>query len=116
VTDAFSVDLSQQVAEFGRAGAGPEVGSPVAASSGADALDSRKSDEGEVHMKRLIARLVRDDQGQDLIEYVLIGSFVSIGALVGASLLGANLNGWYNDVGVWVAAASGWVAGQPTSP
>jgi pilus assembly protein Flp/PilA len=54
-------------------------------------------------MKSLIARLVRDDQGQDLIEYVLIGSVVSIGALVGAQALGTNLNGWYNRVATWVA-------------
>ncbi len=53
-------------------------------------------------MKALIARLVRDDQGQDLIEYVLIGSVVSIGALVGAGALGTNLNGWYNAVAGWV--------------
>ncbi len=39
-------------------------------------------------MKKLIAHLVWDDQGQDLIEYVLIGSVVSIGALVGAQALG----------------------------
>ena len=39
-------------------------------------------------MSRFIARLVRDEQGQDLIEYVLIGSFVSIGALAGATALG----------------------------
>ncbi len=32
-------------------------------------------------MKKMIAHLVWDDQGQDLIEYVLIGSFVSIGVL-----------------------------------
>jgi len=57
-------------------------------------------------MSRFIARLVRDDQGQDLIEYVLIGSFVSIGALTGATLLGTNLDGWYNAVAGWVAGAS----------
>ena len=39
-------------------------------------------------MKKLIAHLVWDDQGQDLIEYVLIGSVVSIGALLGAQALG----------------------------
>ena len=38
-----------------------------------------------LQMSRFIARLVRDEQGQDLIEYVLIGSFVSIGALAGAT-------------------------------
>ena len=58
-------------------------------------------------MRRLLARLVRDDQGQDLIEYVLIGSFVSIGALVGATALGVNLNGWYNAVATWVTTATG---------
>ena len=42
-------------------------------------------------MSGFIARLIRDDQGQDLIEYVLIGSFVSIGALTGATLLGDEL-------------------------
>jgi Flp pilus assembly pilin Flp len=57
-------------------------------------------------MKTLITRLVRDDQGQDLIEYVLIGSFVSIGALAGATALGVELNGWYTKVGSWVTASS----------
>ena len=60
-------------------------------------------------MKRLIARIVLDDQGQDLIEYVLIGSFVSIGALAGATLLGTELNDWYVIVGNWVTASAGLV-------
>ena len=53
-------------------------------------------------MKNLIARFLRDDQGQDLIEYVLIASVVSVGALVGATALGTALNGWYNEGKVWV--------------
>jgi pilus assembly protein Flp/PilA len=55
-------------------------------------------------MSRFIARLVRDEQGQDLIEYVLIGSFVSMGALAGATLLGGNLDNWYTAVAGWVQA------------
>jgi Flp pilus assembly pilin Flp len=55
-------------------------------------------------MSRFIARLVRDEQGQDLIEYVLIGSFVSMGALLGATALGTNLDTWYNAVATWVGA------------
>src|SRR5262245_16978364 len=47
----------------------------------------------------MFARFIRDDQGQDLIEYLLLGSFVSIGALLGATLLGTELNGWYSDMG-----------------
>jgi Flp pilus assembly pilin Flp len=57
-------------------------------------------------MKKLIAHLVWDDQGQDLIEYVLIGSFVSIGALAGATLLGDNLNAWYEGIAGWVSSST----------
>jgi len=59
-----------------------------------------------MQMSRLIARLVRDEQGQDLIEYVLIGSFVSIGALAGAAARGGNLEAWYQKVAGWVTKAS----------
>ena len=62
-------------------------------------------------MSRFIARLVRDEQGQDLIEYVLIGSFVSIGALAGATALGLGLNNWYFAVRDWVADAAAGVGG-----
>ena len=56
-------------------------------------------------MMKLIAHLVWDDQGQDLIEYVLIGSFVSIAVLAGANALSAGLNSWYTAVGAWVTTA-----------
>jgi Flp pilus assembly pilin Flp len=62
-------------------------------------------------MKKLLVRFVRDDRGQDLIEYVLIGSFVSIGALAGATTLGLELNGWYEAVATWVEGAAGGVGG-----
>ena len=57
----------------------------------------------------MLARFIRDDQGQDLIEYVLIGSFVSIGALAGATALGTNLNSWYSAIATWVTGAAGKV-------
>jgi pilus assembly protein Flp/PilA len=49
-------------------------------------------------MKSLIARFVRDEQGQDLIEYALLGSFVSLAAYAGANALGTGLNSWYDAV------------------
>jgi pilus assembly protein Flp/PilA len=49
-------------------------------------------------MKNLIARLVRDEQGQDLIEYALLATFVALVAIVGATALGNALNGWYGAV------------------
>ena len=60
-------------------------------------------------MKALVARFVRDDQGQDLIEYALLGSFVSLAAYAGANFLGTNLNTWYNSVGETVETAAGQV-------
>ena len=46
-------------------------------------------------MKALVLRLLRSDDGQDLIEYVLIGALVSIVVVSGATALGTNLNDWY---------------------
>jgi pilus assembly protein Flp/PilA len=54
----------------------------------------------------MLARLLDDDQGQDLIEYVLLGSFVAIAALAGATSLGTNLNAWYSSVATWVKTNS----------
>ncbi len=46
-------------------------------------------------MKSLIVRLVREDKGQDLIEYALLATFLSIAAAVGATAAGLQLNDWY---------------------
>jgi pilus assembly protein Flp/PilA len=52
-------------------------------------------------MKQLMKRFVREDEGQDLIEYVLLASFIAAGVILGATALGTNLNTWYNSVGLW---------------
>ena len=57
-------------------------------------------------MKNLIARFVREDEGQDLIEYALLGSFVALAAYAGANFLGTNLNTWYTGIGSAVEAAA----------
>ena len=56
-------------------------------------------------MKNLITRFLLDEQGQDIIEYALVGTFVSIGALVGARELASGYNNWFNDVKLWVESA-----------
>jgi Flp pilus assembly pilin Flp len=60
-------------------------------------------------MKNLIARFVRDEQGQDLIEYALLGSFVSLAAYAGADYLGDQYNVWFSSVGGAVKSAAGTV-------
>jgi Flp pilus assembly pilin Flp len=59
-------------------------------------------------LQNLFTRLYRDEQGQDLIEYALLATFVSLVAIVGAGLLGTALNNWYGAVAgrVNTAAAS----------
>jgi pilus assembly protein Flp/PilA len=59
-------------------------------------------------MKSLIVRFVREDQGQDLIEYALLAAFLSLAAAGGATLVGTSLDGWYTDVSTtidWMATA-----------
>ena len=58
-------------------------------------------------LKNLVARLVRDEQGQDLIEYALLATFVSLVAIGGATLLGTALNNWYSKVADNVNGAAG---------
>ncbi len=48
--------------------------------------------------KKLFVRLLKEDEGQDLIEYAMLAAFVSLVAIVGATALGISLNAWYADV------------------
>jgi pilus assembly protein Flp/PilA len=58
-------------------------------------------------LKHLISSLVKDEQGQDLIEYALLATFVSLVAIVGATALGTALNNWYGVVATNVNGAAG---------
>ncbi len=58
-------------------------------------------------MKNLIARFVRDEEGQDLIEYALLATLIALVVAVGAEALGTNLNTWYTNMSTKVA---GWAA------
>jgi pilus assembly protein Flp/PilA len=58
-------------------------------------------------MLKLMERFVREDEGQDLIEYVLLASFVAATVILGATALGTALNGWYSGVATWVSKQSG---------
>jgi len=44
---------------------------------------------------RNVSVLVRDESGQDLIEYALLATFVALVAILGATALGSALNNWY---------------------
>jgi pilus assembly protein Flp/PilA len=58
----------------------------------------------------LALRLVRDEDGQDLIEYALLATFVALVAILGATALGTALNNWYGTVAGNVNGAAGSAA------
>ncbi len=47
-------------------------------------------------MKRLIARLWREDNGQDLVEYAMLTAFVALAAFAGFNLLVTALSSSYS--------------------
>jgi pilus assembly protein Flp/PilA len=53
-------------------------------------------------MKGLIVRFVREDEGQDLIEYALLATMIALAVFVGAQAAGISLNGWYNNISATV--------------
>ena len=48
-------------------------------------------------MKALLVRFVREDEGQDLIEYALLAAGISLAAIGGISAIGGALNSKYQS-------------------
>ncbi len=46
-------------------------------------------------MRRLVTRGLRDESGQDLIEYALLAGFISIVAVTAITSIGSQVNSWY---------------------
>jgi Flp pilus assembly pilin Flp len=49
-------------------------------------------------------RLLKHESGQDLVEYLLVGSFIAIVALIGATNFGTQINGWFQSFANWATA------------
>jgi len=56
-------------------------------------------------MKKLVAQFVRDEQGQDLIEYALLAGFISLAVVAVVTNIGTSLNGLYDNVNTQVDSA-----------
>lgn len=57
-------------------------------------------------MKNLFNRFVREDQGQDLIEYALLAGFIALTSVAAITLVGTNLNILWGHVSDQVSSAS----------
>jgi pilus assembly protein Flp/PilA len=52
-------------------------------------------------MKRMLtaaARFVRNDEGQDLIEYALLAALIALAAVVAMQATGTSINGVFNSI------------------
>ena len=46
-------------------------------------------------MRRLALRALREEAGQDLIEYALLAGFISLVAIAAITSIGVQVNSWY---------------------
>jgi pilus assembly protein Flp/PilA len=58
-------------------------------------------------MKNLFNRFVREDQGQDLIEYALLAGFISLVAVLAITNVGTGVNKVYDNINTKVNSIPG---------
>ena len=49
-------------------------------------------------MKNLLARFIREEEGQDIIEYGLLGAFISIAAITAILAIGVDVNTMFTSI------------------
>ena len=52
----------------------------------------------EITMKELLVRFVREDEGQDLVEYALLIAFIALLCILGMQTLGQGINKKFSDI------------------
>ena len=57
-------------------------------------------------MKNLIARFVREDEGQDLIEYAFLAVFISLAVTAGLRAVKNGINSQFTNIGSSVSSGS----------
>ena len=57
-------------------------------------------------MKNLLNRLVREEQGQDLIEYALLVGLISLVAVAAITAAGGSVNTIFTSIGKQLASAA----------
>jgi pilus assembly protein Flp/PilA len=56
-------------------------------------------------MKNLMIRFVREEEGQDLIEYSLLAALIAVASIVVMKALATNINTIFTKIGAALAAA-----------
>jgi pilus assembly protein Flp/PilA len=58
-------------------------------------------------MQKMLKRLIREEEGQDLIEYALLAGFISLVAVFAITQVGVGVNGVYTNINGQVASIPG---------
>jgi pilus assembly protein Flp/PilA len=56
-------------------------------------------------MKNSITSFLRDEQGQDLVEYALLIAFIALACIIGLQNLGTAINHTYNSISASLSGA-----------
>ena len=57
-------------------------------------------------MTKLIVALIFDSEGQDLIEYALLGALIALGCIAAMAALGSSVSAKFSEIDTAFAAAS----------
>ena len=61
--------------------------------------------QGVTGMKKLIARFVREDEGQDLIEYAFLAVFIGLAVTAGLTAVATGINTQMSNIGSQVSGS-----------
>ena len=56
-------------------------------------------------MKNLFARFIREDEGQDLIEYAFLAVFIALAVTVGLGLVATGINTQMSNIGANISGS-----------
>jgi pilus assembly protein Flp/PilA len=65
-----------------------------------------QEDPKEEVMKNLIQRFVREEEGQDLVEYAFLLAFVALVAVVGVKVMGSGISGLFTSINGQLASGT----------
>ncbi len=53
-------------------------------------------------MINLVRRFVREEEGQNVVEYALVLTLIAVAAIAGLTLAGSNIANWWTAIGNYV--------------
>jgi pilus assembly protein Flp/PilA len=75
-----------------------------------DLVDIARNDRARwrsMEMTNLIQRFIRDEEGQDLVEYAFLLAFIALIAVAGVTLVGTSITNVYNSITGQLTSAGG---------